>query len=123
MRLPSRLVRPITWPPGKPAPANTALHTAGKWSRPCCGLIFGVRPKSPSHNLRTLLQITNADGRLWTRGYNAKLAQANACVCYCRVRLFTTNVIKSIKSCAILLSIAPDRLDTRPRTQVRLLPI
>ena len=36
-----------TWPPLIPPPARTVVQAAGKWSRPACGLILGVRPNSP----------------------------------------------------------------------------
>src|SRR5262249_27103059 len=45
--VPSALVLPMAWPPLMPPPARTVVQALGKWSRPCCGLIFGVRPNSP----------------------------------------------------------------------------
>ena len=45
--MPSALVLPMTWPPLMPPPARTVVHEVGQWSRPCCRLIFGVRPNSP----------------------------------------------------------------------------
>ena len=45
--MPSAPELPMTWPPLIPPPARTVVQAAGKWSRPACGLILGVRPNSP----------------------------------------------------------------------------
>ena len=54
--MPSAPVLPMTCPPLIPPPASTVVQAAGKWSRPACALILGVRPNSPIHTIKRRLE-------------------------------------------------------------------
>ncbi len=46
----------MTCPPLMPPPASATLKTLGKWSRPALALILGVRPNSPIHTTKRLIE-------------------------------------------------------------------
>ena len=65
----------MTWPPLIPPPARTVVQAAGKWSRPACGLILGVRPNSPIQTI----SVESSSPRL--RRSSIRAAQAGSSTC------------------------------------------